>query len=290
MARSEEREPITEEAGTKRTSIARDGAAPCMALTALLLGVAVVGSVALALAIAAFDPEVRPNATALPPPPPLAAAAEAHRSLRPRAAAEAWAFRGEAAGGEVWRVRSDRTWAEAVEALANGSLGALLGEQLRRSPHAAFYWETPPLTLAAAAATPFQFVTVRAPDLLARAPTLAPFAAALAGCTAGARAFANLRGDALLVAPCPPADGREPASHAHLAAFVRSAPVEAQLPLWREVGRALQRELRARGDAPTWVSTEGTGVSWLHVRLDSSPKYFHHLPYRRPVSRRLGIS
>mmetsp|Transcript_21517 Transcript_21517/g.64373 ORF Transcript_21517/g.64373 Transcript_21517/m.64373 type:complete len:212 (+) Transcript_21517:709-1344(+) len=34
-----------------------------------------------------------------------------------------------------------------------------------------------------------------------------------------------------------------------------------------------------RGDA---VSRFRAGVSWLHVRLDSSPKYYKHVPYTRP--------
>ena len=39
--------------------------------------------------------------------------------------------------------------------------------------------------------------------------------------------------------------------------------------------------LPKRGDAPTWVSTAGGGVAWLHVRLDSAPKYYTHRPYTR---------
>ena len=33
---------------------------------------------------------------------------------------------------------------------------------------------------------------------------------------------------------------------------------------------------------PTWLSTEGSGVPWLHVRLDSRPKYYHHAAYAEP--------
>ena len=29
-----------------------------------------------------------------------------------------------------------------------------------------------------------------------------------------------------------------------------------------------------------WVSTSGLGVYWLHVRLDSYPKYYQHAPYK----------
>ena len=33
------------------------------------------------------------------------------------------------------------------------------------------------------------------------------------------------------------------------------------------------------GAMPTWLSTAGMGVSWLHVRLDSQPKYYGFAAY-----------
>ena len=49
------------------------------------------------------------------------------------------------------------------------------------------------------------------------------------------------------------------------------------LELWAAVGVAVKEAL---GEQPLWVSTSGLGVYWLHVRLDSSPKYFQHTPYK----------
>jgi hypothetical protein len=34
------------------------------------------------------------------------------------------------------------------------------------------------------------------------------------------------------------------------------------------------------GEQPLWLSTAGTGIFWLHVRLDSRPKYYTYQPYR----------
>jgi hypothetical protein len=31
--------------------------------------------------------------------------------------------------------------------------------------------------------------------------------------------------------------------------------------------------------SPLWLSTAGMGVSWLHLRLDSRPKYYRHRSY-----------
>lgn len=32
-------------------------------------------------------------------------------------------------------------------------------------------------------------------------------------------------------------------------------------------------------DAPIWLNTAGAGVPWLHIRLDSRPKYYRYQPY-----------
>ena len=46
---------------------------------------------------------------------------------------------------------------------------------------------------------------------------------------------------------------------------------------WFHIGAALERQLGAQ---PIWLSTSGLGVFWLHISLDSWPKYFTHEPYR----------
>ncbi len=88
-------------------------------------------------------------------------------------------------------------------------------------------------------------------------------------------AFANLGKDAVLIVPRP----LGPASvYGHLAAFVRKARDTQRHELWRVVGAETEARL---GDSPVWLSTAGMGVSWLHVRLDSRPKYYGHAPYTR---------
>ena len=85
--------------------------------------------------------------------------------------------------------------------------------------------------------------------------------------------FANLGGDAVLVAPSP-ADGGD--NYSHLASFVATAPASQQDALWKAVGEACNRRI---GTKPVWISTAGLGVGWLHVRLDDRPKYYRHTPY-----------
>ena len=89
-------------------------------------------------------------------------------------------------------------------------------------------------------------------------------------------AFPNLGNDAILVVPLP-TDQRPAADYVHLAAFVRRAPAEQVHELWRVVGAAMEARL---SDQPLWLSTAGMGVAWLHVRLDTRPKYYGFDEYR----------
>ena len=193
----------------------------------------------------------------------------------------------------AWHVRALHqggvalTWQHAIEELEAGRLGVQLSDLISRSPHAACFWETAPITSATAGSTRFSFVTLPAPHLAQASPDEHSFAKHFARCAAGGAVhFKSLGGDATLVAPCP-TRGISPGVYAHLGAFVRGAPSSQQATLWRELGGTIRKTLdKCAVHEPMWVSTERSGVSWLHVRLDSRPKYFHHKPFRRPPHRR----
>jgi hypothetical protein len=137
-------------------------------------------------------------------------------------------------------------------------------------------WETPAITVPTMS-RPFEFVLVDSPALAGRAAERRAFEAQFRteGDAEGVAAFDNLGGDAFLVAPCPLAPD---SCYAHIAAFSRGAPAEQQHALWRRVGESIARRVSTK---PLWVSTSGLGVIWLHVRLDSRPKYYSYQPYRR---------
>jgi hypothetical protein len=147
---------------------------------------------------------------------------------------------------------------------------------LAEAPFAAYLWECPPLTQATLS-RPFEFVLVDSPQLASMPPDRQAFADRFRAESGGedVATFWNLGGDALLIAPRPRAS---PSVYAHIAAFTRGAPTEQQHALWRATGAAVAAHLSAR---PLWLSTSGLGVAWLHVRLDSSPKYFSYGPYRQ---------
>lgn len=142
------------------------------------------------------------------------------------------------------------------------------------APFDAFFWETPPVTVTTCERV-FEFVWIDAPALERLGPDRDAFAQHFDGNAVAT--FPSLGGDAVLVAPRFDAQARDESHYVHLAAFSRHAPRAQQIALWRAVGEAFGRRL---GAAPLWLSTSGLGVGWLHVRLDSQPKYYAHAPYR----------
>ena len=83
----------------------------------------------------------------------------------------------------------------------------------------------------------------------------------------------------MLVAPSAQ-EGSSTGDHAHLASFLRSVSEEDIRSFSRAVGQAMLKRVADVGDAPIFLSTSGLGVSWLHMRLDSRPKYYTFEPYK----------
>jgi hypothetical protein len=150
---------------------------------------------------------------------------------------------------------------------------SLFNALLADTPFTAFRWETPGVT-AETSTRPFECIVLEAPGL-ARRPDREAFAEHFTDSGGNVVSFANLGGDAILVVPCPVV---ESSAYGHLAAFARLAPEWQRQALWQSVGEAMMQRV---GVKPVWLSTAGDGVSWLHVRLDSWPKYYCYAPYAR---------
>ncbi len=178
---------------------------------------------------------------------------------------------------QVLRGGATLPFGDALDALrGDEGFRAFLLAELAATPHPAFFWETPPVTRENLGA-PFEYVTIAAPSLRAVAADPRPFAKELQTGPKGATvtAFANLSGDARLIAP---RSLGPPDAYAHLAAFLRGTPRRQQHDLLALMAAEAQGALY---DRPLWISTAGLGVFWLHIRLDSRPKYYSHAPYRR---------
>lgn len=97
--------------------------------------------------------------------------------------------------------------------------------------------------------------------------------------------FPNLRGDANLIVPIPKRDNNwdcgynEKLNYINISKFTENAPTEQQWAFWQEVGNKMSENLNNSNNAK-WLSTHGLGVYYLHVRIDSEPKYYQHQEYK----------
>jgi uncharacterized protein DUF6940 len=147
-------------------------------------------------------------------------------------------------------------------------------DTLAKAPLRAFFWEHPPLTsddFGRAA----EFVLIESSSLARLHADPQPFEDQFARqSSADVITFPNLGGDALLIVPTPIAAHEV---YPHLAAFLRGAPKRQIQALWKAAAQSVRETL---GREPRWLSTAGLGVSWLHLRLDTRPKYYRFGPYR----------
>lgn len=168
------------------------------------------------------------------------------------------------------------TYLEVIELWRNNvDFNFFFNSLLAQSPFAAYFWETPPIKLSTIDRE-FEFVLVNNERLQQISPNPNPFQKYLAEAPAEreAIAFPNLGNDATLIVPCPCS---EHSTYTHIANFVRKASQSQQQALWQKVGEVIRQNLN---EQPMWLNTSGLGVHWLHIRLDSSPKYYNYQPYK----------
>ncbi len=150
-------------------------------------------------------------------------------------------------------------------------------DALLSMPYLAFRWETPALVKKTLSA-PFECVIVNSPRL-ERAASQRFFAEHFNNAEQRDLIinFQNLGGDALLIVPTPQTVDK---AYTHLASFTRAASKAQNHALWQAIGKLT---LVQCSDVPIWLNTAGGGVPWLHVRLDSRPKYYRYAPYKTAV-------
>ncbi len=170
-----------------------------------------------------------------------------------------------------------RTWGQVVEGLRDDpALADELTQRILRKGHPAVFFETSPVR-GDARDRPFEFVVLPAHGMDDRTADATTFASHFATSDEPVLVFPNLSRTALLVVPRP---NRSDDPFGHLAAFLRAAPEPLVHAFWRRSALALEQWLDGRPTRPVWFSSAGWGVPWLHLRLDETPKYYRHEPFR----------
>jgi len=149
-------------------------------------------------------------------------------------------------------------------------------------PFEAIFWESPPIT-PNSLDRPYEFVAVNSVGLAKIKPNPSAFKTHfdVASKDESVIAFENLGKDALLIVPCPQDSHRV---YPHLAKFLREGSKKQCHELFRKLAEELEKKIERlsvrQNHRPLWINTSGLGVYWLHLRLDSSPKYYTFSPYK----------
>lgn len=143
----------------------------------------------------------------------------------------------------------------------------------------AVFWETPPVSKSTLKQL-YEFVLVDSVTLANIQPNPLPFQNQFnLADDESVIAFPNLTGDSMLIVPCP---GKLNDYYAHLAIFLRKASNQQCHQFFQKLAVELEKKLN-NNDKFLWLSTSGLGVSWLHARLDSLPKYYTFYPYKKMI-------
>ena len=157
---------------------------------------------------------------------------------------------------------------------SNAEFASWYSETLAGCDFEAFFWEFPPLTTTSFEESA-EFVIIESVALSKLRPDAAPFETQFSlQPGSDVITFPNLGGDAMLIVPT---QRGSIDMYPHLATFLRTAPRDQIRSLWKVAADAVQANLSR---TPRWLSTAGLGVSWLHLRLDTRPKYYNYLAYK----------
>ena len=185
---------------------------------------------------------------------------------------------------------------EAIQLLAADKDGLIdmLISTLQLFPAEAVLFECISTTPATVGTTKFEFVIIPAPSLATIRTDIGPFREkfdeqkARGGSDSSdskTATFYNLGRDAMLIVPCPVNErdfATPPDYMAHLTKFMRGSSADQMKQFWTTVGRAMFQTLQ-ESPLPNkrfWLSTSGLGVSWLHMRVDTVPKYYNWNAYK----------
>lgn len=143
---------------------------------------------------------------------------------------------------------------------------------LSNSQYASYYWEHPSIS-SDRFDIDYEFVLVQS-DILHTVSVTPQYFEAYYQDAGEVVVFPNLGKDALLIVPSPI---NKTLHYSHLAQYVRHGNSEQKQALLIQVGTTL---LATISKQRTWLSTSGLGVFYIHVRLDTQPKYYTYLQYR----------
>ena len=84
-----------------------------------------------------------------------------------------------------------------------------------------------------------------------------------------------------MVCPCPPQNSEDHTKYVHLAIFVKEGPKNEIDTVFKRSVKVLKEKLNSSDNEQKWyLSTDGKGDAWLHVRISETPRLYKFEPYK----------
>lgn len=166
--------------------------------------------------------------------------------------------------------------------------------------HGGYFFETPPITYNTYQYIPFEFMLIPADELAYVGANFNPFSKKFSkSCQLDSSdhsnrnkhgrkvvSFSNINNDSTLVVPCPVyIENTSSATSsfqdfAHISRFMKNADKILIRETLKRLASETMKVLTEHPNDKFWVSTSGLGVSWIHFRIDSRPKYYNWEEYK----------
>mmetsp|Transcript_37094 Transcript_37094/g.37770 ORF Transcript_37094/g.37770 Transcript_37094/m.37770 type:complete len:265 (+) Transcript_37094:185-979(+) len=162
------------------------------------------------------------------------------------------------------------------------SLRSLMTNTFKNIEFDGYFWECPPISYDTLSTVPFQFIIKPTHFLNSVEVDSQSFSEHFNNQNNNfITIFPSLGNDAILLAP-KPLSSNKISIYTHIAIFCKEAPIIQIDTLWKQIANTLLHTniLKDFPSRKIWMSTSGLGVSWLHVRLDTYPKYYQWNEYR----------
>jgi hypothetical protein len=134
-------------------------------------------------------------------------------------------------------------------------------------------WEFPAMTFNKLN-DPCEFVLINCPALLRKPANSSAFKKYFKR-GVNVVSFPNLGGDSTLVV----CQINVKDEYAHLKSYLSQANEEQTHDFLKTISFEFLKKVN-KSKSPLWLNTAGLGVSWLHMRIDTRPKYYWHKPYK----------
>jgi len=139
----------------------------------------------------------------------------------------------------------------------------------------AYLWECAPVSNDTKGTTQFEFTATKSTELSKIKQDFSSFWEHISkNRREYACSFQNIGGDATLIVPIPIGVSQNKyLDYKNISNFTENAELNQRKYFWKKVAIELSKDLESDGK-PRWLSTNGLGVHYLHIRIDKKPKYY----------------